>query len=191
MFQESEPVVFESRKQWEDWLEINHRFFPGIWLQIGRKNSGFITISYDEALEVALCYGWIDAIRKKYDSVSFIQRFTPRRTGSGWSRINRDKVRLLTEAGLMHPAGLAAVEEAKKNGNWEKAYEPQSTIEIPEDLQLEFTRYPKAHIFFETLDSRNRYAVLHRIQVAVKPETRAKRIKEFVAMLEAEKKLYP
>lgn len=187
---QGDVLTFESRRDWEDWLTANHDSSAGIWMRIGRKKAGLQSITYEEAVEVSLCFGWIDAIRKRYDPVSFVQRFTPRKPGGIWSLINRQKAEQLMEAGLMHPAGLKAVETAKAKGAWDKAYEPQSIITIPEELEKELEPRPMARAFFESLDSRNRYAILHRIQTASNPETRAGRIRKFVSMLEEGKKLY-
>ena len=144
-----------------------------------------------EALDVALCYGWIDSQRAGFDGRYFLQRFTPRKPRSKWSQVNREKVAKLIEAGRMKPAGLREVERAKADGRWDAAYEPQSTATVPDDLCAELEKNVAAREFFETLNSTNRYAILHRIQDARKPETRARRIAKYVAMLAEGKKLYP
>ncbi len=187
---ESEIMHFESVREWISWLEANHSRSDGIWLRIGKIKKGIVSVSYAEALETAICYGWIDALKKSYDQVSWIQRFTPRKHGSKWSEINREKAEILIKNGLMKPSGMAVIETAKKNGAWERAYEPQSSILIPHDLEAELMKKSERRNFFESLDSHNRYAILHRIQTAVKPETREKRIKMFVEMLDAKKKLH-
>lgn len=184
-------VLFEHRQAWADWLDENHAASPGIWLRIAKKASGIASISYDEAVEVALCYGWIDGQKKPYDESSWLQKFTPRGAKSVWSKINRGKVEALIESGQMKPAGLKAVESAKQDGRWDAAYDSPSTATVPDDFQAELNRNPQAGAFFATLNSTNRYAILWRIQTAKKAETRAKRIQDFIRMLEKHEKLYP
>ncbi len=189
---EEEPVVlFESTTEWNAWLRKNHAKASGLWMRLAKKHNGLRSITYSEALEVALCHGWIDGLKKSYDEASWIQRFTPRGPRSGWSRINRDKALALIEADLMLPAGLAAIEQAKANGNWERAYEPASTATVPPDLQAALNKNKKAKAFFATLTGSNRFAILHRTQTAKLPATRAKRIATFVAMLERGDVFYP
>jgi uncharacterized protein YdeI (YjbR/CyaY-like superfamily) len=186
------PILpFASREAWEAWLEEEHAASDGLWLKIAKKGSGIETVTFVEALDVALCYGWIDSQRAGFDGRYFLQRFTPRKPRSKWSQVNREKVARLTEAGRMRPAGLREVERAKADGRWDAAYEPQSTATVPEDLRLVLERNEGAREFFETLNSTNRYAILHRIQDAKKPETRARRIAKYVAMLAEGKKPYP
>jgi uncharacterized protein YdeI (YjbR/CyaY-like superfamily) len=186
------PVMpFRSRDEWEAWLAEHHATSPGIWLKIAKKGSGTPTVSHAEALEAALCHGWIDGQRTRLDDEYFLQRFTPRRPRSRWSRINREKATQLIAAGKMKPAGLREVERAKADGRWDAAYEAQSTATVPDDLLEALESDPQAAAFFSTLDSQNRYAILYRIQDARKPETRARRIDKFVAMLRAGEKLHP
>ncbi|QIN83980.1 hypothetical protein GBA63_15995 [Rubrobacter tropicus] len=186
------PIIpFASREAWETWLDGQHAVSEGLWLKIARKGSGIETVTFAEALDVALCYGWIDSQRSGFDGQYFLQRFTPRKPRSKWSKVNRGKVAKLIEAGRMKPAGLREVERARADGRWDAAYEPQSTMTVPDDLRLELEKSEEAREFFETLNSANRYAILHRIQDAKKPETRARRIAKFVAMLAERKKLYP
>ncbi len=186
------PIVsFPSREAWAAWLEEQHAVSGGVWLAIPKKGGGETGVSYPEALEVALCYGWIDGQKGKLDDRFWLQRFTPRRPGSVWSRVNRDKVLVLIEQGEMKLAGLREVERARADGRWEAAYEPQSTASVPDDLREALAANPAAADFFATLNSTNRYAILHRIHAAKKPETRARRIETFVAMLAEGKKLYP
>lgn len=185
------PLAFTTRDEWEAWLAEHHDRSGGLWLKIAKKGSGVTTLSYAEALEIALCYGWIDSQRRKVDDTYWQQRFSPRRAGSRWSTTNRDNVLKLIEQGRMRPPGMREVEAAKADGRWEAAYEPQSTITVPEDLQRAFDDNPAAGEFFLTLDSRNRYAVLYRIQDAKKAETRARRIEKYVAMLNGRQKIYP
>ena len=182
--EESEVHVFTSAGEWHSWLKKHHAKNSGVWLRIGKKNSSFVTISYDEAVETALCHGWIDAIRKSYDGLSFVQRFTPRKPRSIWSQVNRNRVIALIEAGAMMSAGLAAVEVAKANGEWDRAYSPGSTITEPKDLLAALRKSPRAKAFYKTLTAQNRYAILHRLEKSAKPETRAKRLAQFVEMLE-------
>ncbi len=186
------PILsFPSREAWTAWLEERHAQSRGVWLAIPKKGGGETAVSYPEALEVALCYGWIDGQKGKLDDRFWLQRFTPRRSGSVWSRVNRDKVLALIERGEMKPAGLREVERARADGRWDAAYEPQSTASVPDDLREALAANQVAADFFATLNSTNRYAILHRIHAAKKPETRARRIETFVAMLAEGKKLYP
>ena len=188
---EAEVHVFTSAGEWHAWLKKNHAKSSGVWVRIGKKNSGFVTLSNEEAVITALCHGWIDAIRKTYDGVSFVQRFTPRKPRSIWSQVNRERVLALTKAGAMQPAGLAAVEVAKANGEWDRAYSPASTITEPKDLLAALRKNPKAKAFYATLNAQNRFAILHRLEKAAKPELRAKRLAQFVAMLERKELLHP
>ena len=184
-------IPFASREAWEAWLEEQHAVSQGVWLKLAKKGSGIETVTFADALDAALCYGWIDSQRAGFDGRYFLQRFTPRKPRSKWSQVNREKVAKLIEAGRMKPAGLREVERAKADGRWDAAYEPQSTATVPDDLRAELENNVAARVFFETLDSTNRYAILHRIQDAKKPETRARRIAKYVAMLAEGKKLYP
>jgi uncharacterized protein YdeI (YjbR/CyaY-like superfamily) len=174
---------FASAKEWERWLARNHAQSPGVWLKIAKQGSGVTTVSHPDALEVALCFGWIDGVRHRHDDVYFRQRFTPRTKKSKWSKINRDKVEALVAAGRMRPAGQAAIDAAKADGRWDAAYAGSRTMEVPDDLTRALRRNAKARRAFETLDSRNRYAILYRIHDAKRPETRARRIEQFVSML--------
>ena len=158
------PIIpFASREAWETWLEERHAASDGLWLKIAKKGSGIETVTFVEALDIALCYGWIDSQRGKFDERFYLQRFTPRRPGSKWSKVNCGKVEKLIEAGEMKPAGLREVERAKADGRWDAAYESQSKATVPEDLRRELEKNEKAREFFETLNSANRYAILHRI----------------------------
>jgi uncharacterized protein YdeI (YjbR/CyaY-like superfamily) len=182
---------FRSSRDWEAWLAANHETSPGVWLKIAKKASGIESVDHAEALEVAICYGWIDGQRRALDGRFFLQKFTPRGPRSSWSRINRDKALDLIACGRMQPAGLSEVERAKVDGRWETAYEPQSTATVPDDLQRELDANPRAAAFFASLDSRNRYAILYRLQDAKKPETRARRLAQFVALLDEQRTLHP
>ncbi len=186
------PITpFASRKEWEAWLEEHHATSDGLWLKIAKKGSGIETVSYAEALEAALCYGWIDGQKASFDGNYWLQRFTPRKPKSKWSKINRQKATELIEKGKMKPAGLREVERAKADGRWDAAYDAQSTATVPDDLRRELEKNEVAREFFATLDGRNRYAILYQIQDAKRPETRARRIAKYVAMLAEQKKPYP
>jgi uncharacterized protein YdeI (YjbR/CyaY-like superfamily) len=186
------PVIaFASLEDWGRWLEEHHTSSDGLWLKIAKKGSDIASISYAEALEVALCYGWIDSQKAKFDAEHWLQRFTPRRPGSKWSKANRDKAEELIVRGLMKPAGLQEVERAKADGRWDAAYAGQRSMTVPDDLQLALEKNERAREFFFTLDSRNRYAILYRIQTVKKPERRARRIEKFIAMLGEHEKIYP
>jgi uncharacterized protein YdeI (YjbR/CyaY-like superfamily) len=188
---DSEPVPFASAAEWERWLESNHAEADGIWIKIAKKGSGIESVRYPEVLEVALAFGWIDARREGLDDVHFLQRFTPRRRRSPWSRINRETAERLVAEGRMRAPGLAEVERAKDDGRWDAAYDGQKTATVPDDLQRELDARPRAKAFFAELSSQNRYAILYRLQEAKRPETRARRLEKFVAMLEAGETLHP
>jgi uncharacterized protein YdeI (YjbR/CyaY-like superfamily) len=187
---ELEIVAFEDRAAFAAWLEENHVSSPGIGLKIAKKGAGFPSVTYGEAVEVALCYGWIDSQKRGHDEHAWIQRFTPRGARSVWSRVNRDKAEALVGSGEMRPAGLAAVEAAKRDGRWDAAYDPASTAQVPDDLRAALELRPAARDFFESLDRTNRYAVLWRVQTARRPETRARRIHQLVEMLERGEKIH-
>ena len=183
-------LAFESDAHWEAWLEEHHATSDGVWVKIAKKASGIPTVAYPEVLDTALCFGWIDGQRKALDGEWFLQRFTPRRARSRWSQVNRNKVAALTKAGRMRPAGLAEVERAKADGRWDAAYASVRTMEVPDDLQRELDARPDAAAFFATLNSQNRYSILYRLHDAKRPETRARRLAKFVAMLEAGETIY-
>jgi uncharacterized protein YdeI (YjbR/CyaY-like superfamily) len=186
------PVMtFDSTDAWDAWLGAHHADSPGLWLKIAKKGAAGRTISYSEALDVALCHGWIDGQKGRYDDEYWLQRFTPRKPASKWSKINTERVAALTASGLMRPAGLREVERARADGRWEQAYESQSRVTVPEDLARALAENERARAFFATLDSANRYAILYRIGTAKKSETRAKRIDTFVTMLSEHKKIHP
>ncbi|SEK11574.1 MULTISPECIES: YdeI family protein [unclassified Variovorax] len=186
--QHDAPLECADAAAWTRWLRRHHESAAGIWLRIAKKGSGIASIDHPQALEEALCHGWIDGQRKSDDAQYFLQRFTPR---SMWSQINRDKVRKLIDDGRMQPAGLAEVARAKADGRWDAAYEGASVATVPPDLQAALDANRKAAKFFATLDARNRYAVLFRTQGAKKPETRARRIEKFVEMLARGEKIHP
>jgi uncharacterized protein YdeI (YjbR/CyaY-like superfamily) len=184
-------IAFPSPAEWEAWLEDNHAVAPGVWVKMAKKDAGIDSVRYPEVLESALRFGWIDGRREAHDERYFLQRFTPRRSRSKWSRINRETAERLIAEGRMRPAGLAEVERAKADGRWEAAYEGQKSITVPDDLRRELDTRPKARAFFAELNSQNRYAILYRLHDAKKPETRARRLAKFVAMLEAGETIYP
>ena len=185
------PVMqFASQKDWETWLQKHFADTSGIWLKIAKKESSIPSVFYPEALEVALCYGWIDGQKKSVDDQFWLQKFTPRGPKSIWSKFNCEKAEALIAQKKMKPAGLEQVNKAKADGRWDNAYHSQSKITIPSDFQQELDMHKEAQKFFATLDSRNRYAILFRIQTAKKPETRAARINKFITMLKNEQTLY-
>jgi uncharacterized protein YdeI (YjbR/CyaY-like superfamily) len=185
------PVtLFKTRDDWALWLEKNHRTSSGLWLRFAKKGSKLRSISYAEAVEVALCYGWIDGQKRPESEEAWLQKFVARSSRSVWSKINREKARALIERGEMKPAGLEAVESAKKNGRWESAYDSPSAAAAPADFQSALDANPRAAEFFEKLDRTNRYAILWRIQTVKKAETRARKITEFIAMLERGEKIH-
>ncbi|MGC1294188.1 MAG: YdeI/OmpD-associated family protein [Alloacidobacterium sp.] len=188
---ELQRLAFASQKTWEKWLKTNHLASPGVWLQLAKKASGTLSVTYAEAIETALCYGWIDGQKQSHNAEAWLQKFTPRGRKSIWSKINCEKASALIENGRMKPAGLAEVERAKQDGRWEQAYDSPSSATVPPDLQAALNKSPRAKAFFATLESRNRYAILWRVQTAKKTETRSKRIALFVEMLERGEKLHP
>jgi uncharacterized protein YdeI (YjbR/CyaY-like superfamily) len=175
---------FKSQKDFAAWLEKNHRSSDGFLLRIARKGAGVKSITYPEAVETALCYGWIDGQKLPESETAWLQRFTPRRKRSPWSKINREKALALIANGQMQRAGLDEVERARTDGRWESAYDPQSAATIPPELAKELDRHPKAKAFFQTLRRANSYAIIWRIQTAKRPETREKRIRTYIEMLE-------
>ena len=186
-----EGIAFESAEAFEVWLAEHHGESDGIWIRFAKKASGVPTVVYAEAVEASLRYGWIDGQVKRLDDDFYLQRFTPRRARSRWSKINCVKAEGLIARGAMEPAGLAEVERAKADGRWDAAYDSPRTAVVPDDLRAALDRDPDASERFETLDANNRYAILHRIQDAKKPETRARRIEKFVAMLARGETLHP
>jgi uncharacterized protein YdeI (YjbR/CyaY-like superfamily) len=181
---DSLPVLaFASRAKWRAWLAKHHATSPGVWLEIAKKGSALDSVSYADAVDVALCYGWIDGQKAAADDACWLQRFTPRKPKSRWSKINREKATALIERGEMKAAGLREVESAKQDGRWEAAYAGPRTMTVPNDLGAALKGNRRARAFFEALDSTNRYAILYRIHDAKKPETRAARIEKYVQML--------
>ena len=183
-------IYFESEEDWEKWLAENHSASGGVWIKFAKKDSGIDSVSYQQALDIALCYGWIDGQKASFDDAFWLQRFTRRGPKSKWSKINCKKATELIASGKMKASGLKEIELARQDGRWEKAYESQSKIAVPDDLQKKLAENPRAREFFADLDSRNRYAILYRIHDAKKPETRLRRIEKFITMLNEGKKIY-
>jgi len=179
-----------DRSAWGRWLEDHHDSSGGVWLKIGKMGSSATTVTYPDALEEAIRCGWIDGQKRAHDDSFWLQRFGPRAPRSKWSQVNRRKATELIEQGRMRPAGLEQVEAAKRDGRWEAAYAPQSTVTVPEDFQTALDANPTANEFFATLKSSERYSFVYRIHDAKRPETRARRINEYVAMLAAGKTIH-
>ena len=189
--EDTPPRLFKSKRDWAAWLEKNHRKSAGLWLRLAKKNSPLRSVSYQEALEVALCYGWIDGQKKPESADAWLQKFVSRSSRSIWSKINREKALVLIENGEMKATGLEAIENARKNGRWDGAYDSPSGAAVPADFQAALDASPRAAAFFNTLNRANRYAVLWRIQTVKKADTRARKIGELIEMLEREEKLHP
>jgi uncharacterized protein YdeI (YjbR/CyaY-like superfamily) len=183
-------IAFPTQQDWADWLEKNHKDSKGIWLRFYKKNSKIPTVTYDEALDEALCYGWIDGQLQTYDELSYAQRFTPRRARSPWSKRNILKIQKLEKEGRMKPSGSKEVEAAKADGRWERAYDPSSEMEMPADFMAELAKESSALAFFESLNKANKYAIAWRLQTARRPETRDKRMKEILEMMRKGEKLH-
>jgi uncharacterized protein YdeI (YjbR/CyaY-like superfamily) len=183
-------IPFESQALWELWLEQNQAVSKGIWLQFFKKGSGIASVNYAEALDVALCYGWIDAQLKSIDDLSYRQHFTPRRKKSIWSKRNIEHIARLTAEGRMKPAGNKQVEAAKADGRWQQAYDSPGNMTLPDDFINELSKNSKALSFFESLNKTNKYAIAWRIQTAKRPETREKRMKEILEMLQKGEKFH-
>jgi uncharacterized protein YdeI (YjbR/CyaY-like superfamily) len=183
--------LFKSKQDWAEWLEKNHQKSEGLWLRLAKRDSGLRSVSYKEALDVALCHGWIDGQKKPENEQTWLQKFSVRSPRSVWSKINREKALSLIASGEMKPAGLEAIENAKKNGRWEAAYDSPSGATVPADFQAALDASKKAAAFYKTLNKANTYAILWRIQTVKKAETRARKIEQFIAMLERGEKLHP
>jgi uncharacterized protein YdeI (YjbR/CyaY-like superfamily) len=189
---EEEPRLrFSCAREWEDWLERNHASCAGVWIEIAKQGTGIESVRYPEVLDSAICFGWIDARRGALDERRFLQRFTPRRSRSRWSRVNRDKAEALIAASRMRPAGLAEVEAARGDGRWQAAYESQARAAVPDDLAAALADSPRASAAFAALSSQNRYSILYRLDEARRPETRRRRLEKFLAMLEAGETIHP
>jgi uncharacterized protein YdeI (YjbR/CyaY-like superfamily) len=183
-------AAFASAAEWEAWLDAEHASSDGVWIKFAKKGSGIDSVSYPEAVEIGLCFGWIDSQMKSLDERFYIQKFTPRRAKSKWSRVNREKIEELTKQGRMKPAGLAEVELAKADGRWEAAYSSPANVEVPDDLQKALDASPKAAEFWAVLNKSNRYAIVYQLEDAKKPATRTRRLEKFLGMLERGEKLY-
>ncbi|MBO0688259.1 MAG: YdeI/OmpD-associated family protein [Candidatus Dormibacteraeota bacterium] len=181
---------FTSAREWEAWLEENHRRSGGIWLEIARQDSGVPSVSYGEALDAAICFGWIDGQKGAGEGTFWRQRFGPRGPRSKWSAINRERGERLEREGRLRDAGRQEVERARQDGRWDSAYEGQRQATVPEDLRAALERDPEALAFFQTLSGANRYAILYRVQDAKRPETRARRIEQYVAMCREHRTLH-
>mgnify|MGYP003402287741 CR=1 FL=1 len=188
---EKPTLFFKDKKSWVKWLDKNHAKSSGIWLRLARKDAGIKSVTRDESLEAALCYGWIDGQAKSEDHSHWLQKYTPRAKRSIWSKRNRELVERLIETGEMRPAGQAEIDRAKADGRWDAAYDGPKKMEVPDDLKQALADNKDAKTFFESLNSRNRFAILFRIHTAKKAETREKRIGQFVEMLAKGEKIYP
>ncbi|MFD6313462.1 YdeI/OmpD-associated family protein [Streptomyces nigra] len=186
-----ETVAFESAQAFQAWLGENHAVSPGIWLKLRKKAPGVVALDYAQALDVALCYGWIDGQKAALDDEWWLQRFGPRTARSRWSKINRDKVAALIDQGRMRPPGQAEIDRAKADGRWDAAYDSPRTATVPDDLSAALAAEPAAAEFFETLNRTNRFAIIYRVQDAKRPETRARRIDKYVTMLAKGEKPHP
>jgi len=184
-------LPFASHSKWANWLAKEHDKSAGAWLKLAKKDTGISSVKYQEALDIALCYGWIDGQKKGFDDNYWLQKFTPRGPKSIWSRINTEKAESLILSGQMKPAGLKAIETAKADGRWAQAYDSQKNISVPEDFQAALDKNKKAKAFFATLNSANRYAVLFRIQTAKKAETRTNWIEKLIKMLGENEMIHP
>jgi uncharacterized protein YdeI (YjbR/CyaY-like superfamily) len=188
---DGKPILqLASPEEWEAWHDAEHASSDGVWLKFAKKGSGVTTVVYPEALDVALCYGWIDSQVKTYDERFYLQKFTPRRAKSKWSKINVEKIDALTKAGRMRPAGLEQVELAKADGRWDAAYFSPANMTEPADLRKSLKANAKAAEFYATLNKSNRYAIIYQLEDAKKPETRVRRLEKFMGMLERGEKLY-
>ena len=186
-----ESLLFASQGAFAQWLAAHHASSDGVWLRHAKKGAPEPSVTYQEALEVALCFGWIDGQKRSMDAHHYLQRWTPRRARSLWSKVNRDKVLRYIEEGKMQPGGLAEIERARADGRWDAAYDPASSAAVPPDLQAAFDAHPGAAEFFATLGAQNRYAVLFRIQTAKRLETRARKVQQFAAMLARHETVHP
>lgn len=191
MQEPGKPMHFASRGALAQWLDANHALSDGVWLLHAKKGAPEPSVTYQEALEVALCFGWIDGQKKSVDAHFYAQRWTPRRARSIWSKVNRDKVLQYIEEGRMQPSGLAQIERARADGRWDAAYDSSTTAQVPPDLQAAFDAHPGAAAFFASLNAQNRYAVLFRIMTVKKAETRARKIEQYAAMLARGETLHP
>ena len=189
-FKDMPVLQFKTQKAWATWLDKNHARSSGVWVRISKKGSAIKSISYSEGVEAALCYGWIDGQKERCDESSWLQKFTPRGARSIWSKINREKAEELIKSGRMKRAGMEAIATARQNGRWEGAYDSPSGSSVPSDFQAALDKNAAAKAFFSTINRANRYAILFRLQTARKAETRAKRIQQFIGMLEKKETMH-
>ena len=190
LYKDTPILLFKTPKEWEEWLSKNYDKFPAIWIKLAKKNTGAVSITSDEALEVALCYGWIDGLINKFDDKYYLTRFTPRKSKSIWSKRNVELVEQLTHKGKMHASGLALIETAKANGSWYAAYDGSKEMQMPEDFLRELAKDKEAQEFFNSLNRANTYAIAWRIQTAKKPEMRKKRMESILEMLKRGEKFH-
>jgi uncharacterized protein YdeI (YjbR/CyaY-like superfamily) len=182
-------ILFETEEKWNNWLEENANA-TGLWVRIAKKKSTLVSITYQQALEVALCFGWIDGLKKAYDEDTWIQRFSPRKPASKWSKINKEKAKQLIAEGRMKTQGMEIIKIAKEKRTWQNAYDSQKNAKVPADLKKELDKNPEAKEFFSTLDKINRYAIIYRLQISKTPEIRAKNMAKFIEMLSNKKKIH-
>jgi uncharacterized protein YdeI (YjbR/CyaY-like superfamily) len=182
-------ILFETEQALINWLEENYKS-SGVWIRIAKKNSGISSITYEKAVEVALCFGWIDGLKKTFDEKTWIQRFSPRKPASKWSKINKEKALKLMEAGKMQPSGFAIIEISKKKGTWDTAYDSQKNTKVPDDLQAELDKNTEVAEFFNSLNSVNKYAIIYRLQVSRNPEIRTKKLDQFIEMLKRKERIH-
>lgn len=190
LYKETPVLLVKNQKELEEWLKKNHEKFPAVWIKFAKKNSDAISITYDEALEVSLCYGWIDGLLNKFDDQFYVIRFTPRKKQSIWSKRNVEQAERLIKAGKMQAHGFAAINTAKANGNWHAAYDSSKDMQMPEDFLKELAKDKKAQEFFKTLTRANTYAIAFRLQTAKKSETRQKRMEAILQMLKKGEKFH-
>lgn len=183
-------IAFASGEDFAAWMETHHADTPGIWLRMYKKHAGKPSVAWAGAVEGALCYGWIDSVVNKLDDESYIQKFTPRRARSMWSKKNCQTAERLIAEGKMHPAGLAEVEKAKADGRWEAAYDSPKNMQVPQDFLDALEQYPEAKEFYASLNRTNTYAIAFKLSTAKKPETRARRFEQLLGMLREGRKLY-
>ena len=191
MTADSETMLFPSQGAFAQWLAEHHDSSDGVWLRHAKKGAPEPSVTYQEALEVALCFGWIDGQKRALDATHYLQRWTPRRQRSLWSKVNREKALRYIEEGKMQPGGLAEIERARRDGRWDAAYDSASTASVPPELLAAFEEHPGAAEFFATLNAQNRYAFLFRLQTAKRPETRLRKAREYAAMLAQHQMLHP
>ena len=190
LYKDTPVLLFKTSVAWEQWLSENHDKFHAIWIKFAKKNSGVVSITYDEAVEVGLCFGWIDGLLNKFDETFYVVRFTPRKVKSVWSKRNQEIVVRLIAEKKMHKSGLQVIDRAKANGSWHNSYDSSKKMQMPQDFLLELAKYKKAESFFKTLNRANTYAIAWRLQTAGNPQTRNKRMETILTMLKKGEKLH-